>query len=194
MRTMTIAVMFAACIGFEAQAATPMVDGRCSEYTDARARTIPMRDGLVLHVLESDDAVWLCVPLPAESLGMLDLVVESEALERPLNLHVSAQLGEWPEGDAAKTPTGPDSPLWWNHQGWTANWLWFHGMQDDGKRPNFAHAPARELQLSKQRFGPLPWKLSFSFMQVRGADGDMRDVQFPAEGRFTLQSRHVSAR
>jgi hypothetical protein len=176
-------LMIGLAIWLSNESITPIVDGRCTEYTEPPARVLSMESGLVLHVIENQDAIWLCVPLPADSVGMLDLGIDSAALERPLNLHVSAQLGEWPKG--GPSPLGPDSPIWWNHRGWTANWQWFHGMSIDGGHPEFAYAPARELQLSKDRFGALPWKLSFTFYQVRGADGTLHNI---TEGPFVLSA------
>lgn len=164
----------------------PLVDGDCGEYAALGARTDTIADGVVLHAYQDRDYVWLCYTLPAESMGMLDLRVESAALPTPLNLHVSAQLGEWPADGQA--PQDAASPQWWNHHGWTAHWIRFNGMDMSATpaRPRFRRGGARELQLSRARFGPGEWRLVFHIHGVRQADGSDTSLRFPGQGAYRV--------
>lgn len=164
--------------------APPLVDGDCGEYAALGARAQAIGEGVVLHVHQDRHAVWLCYTLPEGSFGGLDLRVESDALPEALNLHVSAQLGEWPADRPAQAPQTGDSPLWWNHRGWTAHWVRFNGMDAAATppRPRFRLGGARELQLSRQRFGAGELRLVFDIQRVRRTDGSFADLRYPKDG------------
>lgn len=166
----------------------PLLDGDCAEYAALGARTDTIADGVVLHAYQDRDYVWLCYTLPAESFGGLDLRVESDALPAALNLHVSAQLGEWPADRPEQAPQDGNSPLWWNHRGWTAHWIRFNGMDATATppRPRFRLGGARELQLSRQRFGTGEWRLVFDIHRVRQADGGYADLRYPQAGAYRV--------
>lgn len=166
----------------------PLVDGDCGEYATLGARVEDMGEGVVLHAYRNRDATWFCYTLPEGSFGGLDLRVDSDALPEPLNLHVSAQLGEWPAERPGLAPEGPASARWWNHHGWTAHWVRFNGMDADATppRPRFRTGGARELQLAHPRFGEGEWRLVFQLQRVRGADGSFVDLRFPEEGAYRL--------
>lgn len=158
------------------------LDGSCAEYTTLGAETHAVMDGATLHLAETDSALWICLTVPDDALGLVDLRVHAPGLSAPVNLHVSAQLGEWPADDADAAPTAPDSPTWWNQRGWYANWVPLLGFrQVDGKsQPNFARGTARELVLQKARFGRGEYRLGFELRLH--ADPAVVTVFPPAQG------------
>ena len=166
----------------------PMVDGDCSEYAALGAHRETLAQDVTLSVHQDVHFVWLCYTLPADSFGLLDLRVESAALPKPMNLHVSAQLGEWPADEPAGVPQSPDSDVWWKVTGWTANWQWFHGIDRSGTpaRTVFKFAPGREVQLSKDRFGHGPIELVFDIGRIRRANGSEFSLRFPKSGVYTV--------
>lgn len=170
--------------------APPLVDGDCSDYRLPGTRTFPVAPGVELHVAEDEHFVWFCYTYPAGSMAQLDMTLKTARLAEPLNLHVSAQLGEWPARKPELAPADPNSDLWWNTRGWTANTLHINGMDTSGPAPRYRwkHTPARELQLSKQRFGGGRWEFALAIYQVKQGDV-LRTVNFPAAG--TMQSIEV---
>lgn len=171
---------------------TPMVDGDCAEYAQLGAARLRAGDGIDLYLYDDEHYVWMCYTYPQGSMGQLDMVLKTARLEAPLNLHASAQLGEWPVGRDDLVPRDPQSDKWWNQHGWTANTVWVNGIDTSGTSPRFRlrNAKARELQLSKQRFGHGDWQFSMTIYQVKDAAGGMREVRFPADGSFyTFKTR-----
>lgn len=160
----------------------PLLDGRCDEYRSLPAKVIARGDGVSVRLFQDTDYVWLCYDLPEGSYGTLDLVVEAPGLPDPLNLHVSAQLGEWRAEHPDEAPQSSDSKLWWKIDGWWANAVSLNGMRDtdEGSRPNFLPSEGRELQISKERFGRGTWRLRFSINAVQTPDGEMNQVAFPS--------------
>lgn len=97
-------------------------------------------EGIVVQMFQDEAYVWLCYPVPEDSYGTLDLVVDAPGLDEPVNLHVSAQLGEWRAGHRDEAPQGADSDAWWRVEGWWSNAVFWNGTRetDDGPRPNSA--------------------------------------------------------
>jgi hypothetical protein len=157
----------------------PMVDGHCTHYAP-KTRT-DVADGVALFIRQDKDYVWLCITLPEGSFGVADVHLDAPNLSQPLNLHVSAQLGEWNANDPDGAPDTSDSAEWWNNKGWIANWVHFNGMResDSGRRPNFRHSPGREFQLSKDRFGRGSWKMLFKLVSVANPAGGMQSITYP---------------
>ncbi|MCL1633318.1 hypothetical protein M2650_01475 [Luteimonas sp. SX5] len=175
--------------------AYPLLDGECGEYPALAQSKHPVADDVVLYVFQDRDYVWLCYTLPANSFGMADLTVAAPALKKPLNLHVSAQLGEWPADEPNAAPAGPDSPRWWNHRGWSGTTVPFNGAKatlDETGKPevdyNFRMTRARELQLSKQRFGRGQWRWHIDIRNVADEKGGQMSLRFPKEGEQTLRA------
>lgn len=171
-----------------AQAGTahyPLLDGRCDEYAHIGAEVIAEGDGISVLLFQDASYVWFCYTLPDRSYGTLDLVVDSPGLAETVNLHVSAQLGEWRVDHPEDVPQSAESDRWWNVQGWWSNAVAWNGTRetDDGPRPNFQASAGRELQLSKTRFGKGAWRLRFTIGSVRNADSDMKQIVLPAEGK-----------
>ena len=187
---LSLALLFTPAAALAAPA-PPLVDGDCTDYKLPGARSIAIAPGIELQVAEDAHFVWFCYTYPTGSMAQLDMTLKTPRLGQALNLHVSAQLGEWPAGRADLAPAHPDSDLWWNTQGWTANTLHINGMDTSGPAPRYRwkHTPGRELQLSKQRFGSGRWEFALAIYQIKQGDA-MRTVNFPADG--TLFAIEVS--
>ncbi|HJU55467.1 MAG TPA: hypothetical protein VJ715_12875 [Pyrinomonadaceae bacterium] len=162
----------------------PLVDGSCEEYARLRAKRVAVSKDVELHVYQDKHYVWMCYSYPEGSFGTVDVKLKTAALPAPLNLHVSAQLGEWPADKPELAPQNAESELWWNAVGWTANPVWINGMDRSGEKPRyrFKNAKARELQLSKRRFGRGAWSFSMEIRSIKGGDGKLYDVVFPKAG------------
>ncbi len=99
--------------------------------------------------------------------------IYTDLLADTLNLHVSGQVGEWPANQPDHAPANPESDKWWNMKGWIANEVWINGMDrsTDPSRYRFKNASARELQLSKERFGTGTWLIRMKIKAIQGKDG-----------------------
>ncbi len=116
----------------------------------------------------------------AESWSGLDLYVDTPQLEAAMNLHLSAQLGEWPaEGEPI---SGGSSPDWWQLNGWFGTTAHYNGseMRDGEQRARFRRLNAIELVLEKSHFGSGEWALQFEVRNVPLGNGESADVFFPA--------------
>jgi hypothetical protein len=167
-----------------ASLAPPLVDGDCGEYPGLGVKPLALAPEVDLFVYQDQHYVWLCYTYADNSYGTVDLRLETPALSAPLNLHVSAQIGEWPAEEPEAAPEGPQSDRWWNAEGWIANPVWPNGLDESGEtvRPRYKNDPARELQLSRERFGQGKWRFSLKIGLLRGADGKFHEVNFPADG------------
>ena len=135
-----------------------------------------------MYIHQDEHYVWLAFDYPAGSYGILDMELVSSKQANPLNLHISAQLGEWLVSDTINRPKTPESDLWWQTSGWTANALWFNGNTADpngNAEPKFKASPARELQLSKARFGRGLWQFSIRLNGLIDTTGVFYSVRFP---------------
>lgn len=164
-----------------AQPAPPLVDGNCSEYKTLPTDSIQLDPQVKLYLYQDRSYVWFCYTYPPGSFGTLDLQVLAPMLGKPINLHVSGQLGEWPADQPEAAPENPESDKWWNNVGWIANPVWINGMDRTGEKPRykFKNSPARELQLSKSRFGSGDWQLKFEIRSVKAQDNRMYNLSHP---------------
>ena len=165
-----------------------MLDGRCDDHAQA-VREQPIGDGAAAYARQTEDHVWLCFAVPDGSYASLDLRIETPGLARPLNLHASAQLGEWPADEPGAAPANGSSEAWWKGvEGWWANTTPFSGSvaTPEGRRINFRTVRGREVQLSKRRFGIGPWKVSAVISDVAVPGGERRSVRWPASGQAVL--------
>lgn len=164
----------------------PLVDGDCDEYARLKAKRIIVSKDITLHLYQDKYYVWMCYSYPDESFATVDLKLKTPTQPEPLNLHVSAQLGEWLADKPELAPKTPESDLWWNAKGWTANPVWINGTDRSSDKPRyrFKNAKAREIQLSKRRFGRGEWLFSMEIRRVKGGDGKFYDVVFPKAGEF----------
>ena len=169
--------------------APPMVDGDCAEYSALHAQNIGISKEVGLHIFQDKYFVWFCYTYPDGSFGTADLKMKTKTIPNGLNLHVSAQLGEWPMDKPELAPKNPESEMWWNHNGWTANPVWINGMDRSGAqaRYRFKNAKAREIQISKRRFGIGEWLFSLEIRSIKGSDGKTFDLTFPTVGEYKLK-------
>lgn len=186
-----ILAAFAAGAAQNAATAEPMLDGRCEEHRAAGVQPQPVGNGVTAYLRQTANHVWLCFDVPQGSYAPLDLRLEAPRLQRAINLHASAQLGEWDADDPSAAPADSASPLWWKVEGWWANTIVFNGMTDtpQGRRARFRFAEGREIQFSKDRFGRGTWRLSADIMNVAGPDGEMISLRWPSAGTVTLEVR-----
>ncbi len=179
----------------DGSSAYPLLDGACGEYPALAQSRHRIADDVELFLFQDRDYVWLCYTLPANSFGMADVTVASPGLAKPLNLHVSAQLGEWLADEPDAAPAAPDSPKWWNHRGWSGTTVPFNGASaslDEAGKPrvdyNFRRTRAREMQLSKARFGRGEWRWHIDIRNVADGKGGQRALRFPEQGEFILKA------
>lgn len=170
-----------------------MLDGDCSDHAIPQTEIHVVDDETTLYVTQSRKYVWLCYSLVDSHGGVLDLRLESPNTNRPLNLHVSAQLGEWEADEGSAIPKSQDDPRWWRTPGWFATPLRFGGLGKGkkGSYPIFVDVPGREIQLSKERFGYGTWRLVFQMDRIYAAtDGKPANrTVYPAEGTMTIDVR-----
>ncbi|MEZ4972911.1 MAG: hypothetical protein R2820_06350 [Cyclobacteriaceae bacterium] len=161
---------------------TPLIDGSVDDYKALGVEPINIADDVNLYVYQNGHYVWLAYDYPEGSFGTMDLKLLSPSFQDTINLHVSAQLGEWMLTPDSPRPDNANSDLWWNATGWTANTVWINGMDRSGEQPRFRfkNANARELQLSKDRFGRGEWKLKLMIRPLKGSDGEFFDTTYPA--------------
>ena len=174
-------------IALSALAATtlePMLDGRCDEY--AGAETHALGGSVRMFLTQTRDHVWLCFAVPEGSYGTLDLRIEAPRLPKALNLHASAQLGEWVADDPAAAPKNGRDPLWWRLGGWWANVVRAGGVI--GGQIDYRTLTGREIQLSKARFGRGDWRVSANLSDVAAPAGQMSAVKWPANGTHHIKA------
>jgi hypothetical protein len=174
--------------GLAAAVVEPVLDGRCDDHLEA-GQKIAAEGGATAFVRQTRDFVWLCFAVPEGSYASLDLRLEAPGLRERMNLHASAQLGEWAADDPQAAPKNASSPIWWrNVDGWWASITPFNGMiaTPDGLRPNFRPVRGREVQLSKRRFGLGEWTMAATISDV-AAGQESVSVRWPKSGSFNLK-------
>ncbi|MEO9485113.1 MAG: hypothetical protein ABJG47_16755 [Ekhidna sp.] len=165
----------------------PMVDGNIADFLRLGVEPINLMDGVNLYFYQDEYFVWLAYDYPENSFGTMDLKLLTPNLADTLNIHVSAQLGEWYLKEGAPRPDNPLSELWWNHTGWYANEVWSNGIDrsNENARPKFKNGKAREIQLEKDRFGKGEWIMKAEIRAIQTPNG-FASVTFPEEGMHTL--------
>jgi hypothetical protein len=152
-----------------------LLDSRCEASEYGRAVRQDLGRGVTLYAMHGRAHIFLCASLPPRSLGSLDLYLQSPRGGPITRLHLSRQLGEvtHPEGSE------PD-PKFRVHPDWsgpTNEILSFRDRQ-------FDFVQAREVQLSKARFGKGPWRVRLVLAEL-GPDQESI-VEFPGKGSWNL--------
>jgi hypothetical protein len=153
-----------------------LLDAKCDAAEYANAARHDIGGGVTLRARHDADYVYLCLMLPAQSLGTMDLFLQPVSGGPMYNLHISAQVGE-------RIFAGGAWPDWTfgNERAWYGPPVAFRGMArrpDGTARPDFSESEAREVQLTRARFGNGPWKVR---LEVRALGPDKRgEVVFPA--------------
>jgi len=169
----------------------PIVDGFNSEFNLLNANAYKISEEVVVQIYQNDHFVWLTYNVPEGSYGTMDMTLSAPNLRDPINLHISAQVGEWPSNQPSLAPQVPESDKWGITKGWTGNPIWFKKMDTSGEQPQlvFKSAPARELQLSKNHFGKGNWEFSIEINAIKGADGNFENLKFPNDSEtFELEA------
>ena len=173
---------------------TPMVDGKCIEYSQMKtATTTDLGSNVTLFSFQNDDYVWFCYSKNKQSYGTMDLYIDAPNLPEPLNLHISAQLGEWPANTPDAAPSEGNSDQWWEVDGWWANVVSFNGNKttDDGEeRLNFKAGIGREMVLSKDRFGSGEWRLYFNIHAIVN-NGKSETIHYPEQSEQPDDARQT---
>lgn len=166
----------------------PLVDGKLDEYLHLGVTPRIIADSVALYIYQDQHFVWLAYSYREGSFGTLDLKLLAPNITDTLNLHVSAQLGEWWLVPDAPKPDSPESEYWWNMKDWTANPVWINGMDRSGEnvRYRFKNAEGRELQLSKARFGIGPWKIKMNIRSVMDEHGQFINIDYPSGKEMML--------
>lgn len=155
-----------------------LVDTRCDDAEWRDAIRVPVAEASVLLAQQDAERVYLCVPLPAQSYGTMDLYVWPDGAPQPVNLHASAQVGE-------RTRTDAGWPAWvfGNERGWYSPPVALaEATVDNGRaRLRFQPVSAREIAIDKQKFGPGPWRV---LLELRALGADKQGVlRVPANGQ-----------
>ena len=140
-----------------------LLDGRCDGEEYKGSASVDLGHGVTMKVIRVGSQLGLCIPLRPGSLGTLDLFLVTPRQRQPLNLHVSAQIGE-------RQLIGGRWPEWafWNHRAWAAPWVPFEGFDGEGaeRRPRWGTGAARELVLDTRRFGEGRWLFRVELRRV----------------------------
>jgi hypothetical protein len=158
-----------------------LLDGRCTDDEWNDAKTIASNQGHSIRMKRSDRYLFMCITYPEDSLGTIEGYLVSENQPTPLNIHVSAKIGdrEW-QGDEWS------ERVWWAAEGWWSNPSRYNSVQEGERR--FLRTPEREIQFDLDYFGRTGWKLMFDFYYGRNEDGTYDTVSLPAEAKFTDQN------
>jgi hypothetical protein len=168
-----------------------LLDARCEAAEWSKAARLDLGAGATLLAQQDAQNVYLCLQGPRTGgMNTTDLFVVTPRVTTPLDLHVSAQVGE-----RSLTAQGWPDWQWRNHAGWHGAVVPFAGVKSvDGRNvPDFAPDTDREFQLSKTRFGALPWRVR---VELRALGSDRKgSVVFPdgtsaenADGWLVLKS------
>ena len=165
----------------------PLLDGRCDDH----GAPVLVSEGVALRITQTRDHVWLCLTAPPASWSVVALRLEAPRLAEPLNLHASAQLGEWAADRVDAAPRDAQSPIWWNNRGWAGSVSRFNGMDRtaDSARARFKPVEGRELQLGKARFGRGNWQMVLTVDGIAAPNGATKTVRLPPTGKLPLRVR-----
>lgn len=153
-----------------------LLDGSCGEDAWRAAARTEVGEGVALLVMQDPGNLYLCWTLPPDARGV-DLYLQAPDGSMH-NLHTSARVGERTRGTA-----GWPEWRWENHIGWFSPPYSFTGARrlDDGTLAyDFALTPAKEMQVSKDRFGRGRWRI-YTEVVVRKPDGKLGPVSFPKD-------------
>jgi predicted alpha/beta superfamily hydrolase len=154
-----------------------LVDTICDASEWANASRTRVTETTELLAAQDAAALYLCLTLPAESYGTMDLYVLAAGSEAPVNLHASAQVGE-------RTRGASGWPEWTfgNHRQWYSPPVAVVGADvvDGRARMRFTNTAGREIAIEKAKFGKGPWRF---MIEIRALGADKRgSLRFPANG------------
>ena len=149
-----------------------LLDARCEETEWRQASRTRIAGGTELLLQQDAAFLYLCVPLPPDSYGTMDLYVQSPASAMPFNLHASADVGE-----RQRTATGWPEWTFGNQRDWYSPPVPLRRAEVANNRPRlvFGAIEAREVAIRKSKFGDGPWRLMLELRALGPAkDGRLR--------------------
>jgi hypothetical protein len=154
-----------------------LLDGRCDDAEWRSASRIPLAADSELLLQQDGSAVFICVPLPPESYGTMDLYVASAATPTPVNLHASAQVGE-----RQRSASGWPEWTFGNQRDWYSPPVALSRAEVVGNRSHltFGVVSAREVAIRKSKFGAGPWRMMIEIRALGAAKKGM--LRYPASG------------
>lgn len=166
-----------------------LLDTRCGDVEWSGAVRVPIGGDSELLALEDAATVYLCVTLPPESYGTMDLYVWPVGASDPVNLHASAQVGE-------RTRAAEAWPEWTfgNHEGWYSPPVAVTGatVVEGRARMTFSNTSGREVAILKSKFGPGPWRF---MLEIRALGDDKQgSLRFPENATVEDMSTWAVAR
>ena len=153
-----------------------LLDSRCDESEWGSASRTAIGENATLLAQQDARTVYLCVPLPPDSYGTIDLYILPADATQPTNLHASAQVGE-----RQRTASGWPEWTFGNHRGWYSPPVALANatVVDGRARLTFGAVPAREIAIEKTKFGGVRWRLMF---EIRALGADKRGtMRFPVD-------------
>jgi predicted alpha/beta superfamily hydrolase len=166
-----------------------LVDTICDASEWASASRTRVTETTELLAAQDSAALYLCLTLPPESYGTMDLYVLGTLSEAPSNLHASAQVGE-----RVKGASGWPEWTFGNHRQWYSPPVAVTGADvvDGRARMKFTNASGREVAIEKAKFGKGPWRF---MIEIRALGADKRgSLKFPANGNPDDASSWASVR
>lgn len=158
-----------------------LLDGKCADDEWKDAKTIASNQGHSIRIKRSERYLYMCIVYPEDARGTFEGYLVTEKQPTPLNIHVSAKIGDrewqgdkWPEWD------------WWAAEGWWSTPQRYNSVAEGERR--FLSPPAREIQFDLDYFGRTGWKIMFDVYYGRNDDGTYGMVPLPAGAKFTDQS------
>ena len=155
-----------------------LLDTTCDAAEWANAARTRVSDSSELLALQDPASVYLCVTLPPDSYGTMDLYVVGADGGEPFNLHASAQVGErrkaagvWPDWTFG------------NHRLWYSPPVAATGASvvDSRARMTFGPVAGREVAIDRRKLGVGPWRF---MAEIRALGTDKRGtLTFPATGK-----------
>ena len=157
-----------------------LLDGKCADDEWDDAKTIASNQGHSIRIKRSDRYLFMCIDYPEDARGSFEGYLVTEKQTTPLNIHVSAKIGdrewqgsEWPKWN------------WWAAKGWWSTPARYNSFREGERR--FLKPSAREIQFDLNHFGRTGWKIMFDVYYGRNDDGTYGTVPLPIEAKFADQ-------
>src|SRR5215475_11115585 len=115
-----------------------LIDGRVDEKEWADAKQVPASPATRLYFKRDNTYLYVAVRPSTPARLSIDLYFRGIDMEKVLDLHASAKLGER-EGTRDQWPPW----VWWNNRGWTANVV----RPDSFEERKFLPDEAKEFQI-----------------------------------------------
>lgn len=148
-----------------------MMDGKCDDQPWKQVSMTDIGSGVSLAMLQDELYFYLCISLPENSYGPMDMYAVDPADGKRVNFHVSAQRGE---RKVRADGTWPGFE-WENQSGWYANVVVMKYARETGLVCCHVSS-AREMQFAKDMIADEKGRVTF-MLDIRSlaqASGEMR--------------------